>query len=500
MSNHSLSSAGREDKDQTVTELRSQEKTQTELNKKKYSETTNNETDPTRKSREIFLRLLPIGILLGGFAYWAIIGKIPNHVQGRAAILIPRSNVDLQPRQGGRVLALNVRPGDSVKKGQVLAVLEFPELETQLQDKLQRLADLKNQDKQVDSVEIDRRQLNEEAVERQRQANLVQIKALQDQLASNQAQRKAYLHHLEYLERFQGSTEKRLNAYETLIKEGAVAQLDFPSYLFEFNKLEASNSLNRVQVELDRLNGTDESLRAQMKALMAQNEVLATNKRQIELQDTASDISRFNAIADQQREINTLKTNIQTNKNVISLYNGKILDLTVNPGEVLPPGGRIGNLEIANPNTKANVVAMFKSGDAKRLVPGMAVEVIPDLYARERYGGIVAKVIKVGERPVTLAELSNLVGSDELATKLLLGRDEDDRDKPIPINASVIKVILELLADKNTPSGYQWTEAKGAPHSITNGTTADVQAVVEERSLISYLNPAFRWITGVYNR
>lgn len=485
MSNEALSATEQDGKNLTKSELRENELTQAE---------------PTRKNQEILLRLLPLGLLLGGFIYWAIVGKIPNHVQGRAAILIPRSNVDLQPRQGGRVLALNVRPGDSVKKGQVLAVLEFPELETQLQDKLQRLADLKNQDKQVDSVEIDRRQLNEEAVERQRQANLVQIKALQDQLASNQAQRKAYLHHLEYLERFQGSTEKRLNAYETLVNEGAVAQLDFPSYLFEFNKLEASNSLNRVQVELDRLNGTDESLRAQMKALIAQNEVLATNKRQIELQDTASDISRFNAIADQQREINTLKTNIQSNKNVISLYNGKILDLTVNPGEVLPPGGRIGTLEIANTNTKANVVAMFQSGDAKRLVPGMVVEVIPDLYDRERYGGIVAKVVEVGERPVTSAELSNLVGSDELASKLILGRDEDDRDKPIPTNASVIKVILELQTAQNTPSGYQWTEDKGSPHPITNGTTADVHAVVEERSLMSYLNPAFRWITGVYHR
>jgi NHLM bacteriocin system secretion protein len=489
MPNHALSPTGRESKDQPTTEP----------NQKNYPETEIKEF-PTVKDREILLRLIPIGILLGGFTYWAIVGKIPNHVQGRAAILIPRSNVNIQPRQGGRVLTLNVKPGDSVKKGQVLAVLEFPELETELQDKQQRLTDLKNQDRQVNTVEIDRRKLHEAAIERQQQANLVQIKALEEQLASNQEQRKAYIHHLEYLDHFQNSTDQRLEAYETLAKEGAVSRLDFASYMFEFNKLEASNSTNRVQVELDRLSGADESLRAQMKALIAQNKTLATDKRQIELQDTSSDISRYNAIADQQREINTLKTKIQSNKNVVSLHDGKILELSVNPGEVLASGGRIGTLEVASANPKANVVAMFQSGDAKRLEPGMTVEVIPDLYDRERYGGIVAKVIEVGGQPVTSAELTNLVGSNELASKLLLGRDEDDRDKPIPTNASVTKAILELQADPNTPSGYRWTEGQGTPHSITNGTTADTHAVVEERSLISYLNPAFRWITGVYHR
>ncbi|GFE70512.1 NHLP bacteriocin system secretion protein [Chroococcus sp. FPU101] len=497
MSNHSFSPAEREGKDQTATELR-QDTTQTELNNKNAPEI--KEIEPSGRAREVLLRLIPIGILLGGFTYWAIIGEIPNHVQGRAVILIPRSNVNIQPRQGGRVLALNVRSGDQVKKGQVLAVLEFPELETQLQDKQQKLADLKNQNQRVNTVEVDRRQLHEEAIERQRQANLVQIKALEEQLASNQAQREAYLHHLKYLNNFQNSTDQRLEAYETLVKEGALARLDFESYLFQFNKLEASNSINRVQVELDRLNGINESLRAQSLALIAQNNVLATDQRQVELQDTSSDISRYNAIADQQREINTLKTQIQTNKNVVSLYDGKILEIAVNPGEVLAAGGRIGTLEIANSNTKTNVVAMFQSGDAKRLKPGMKVEVVPDLYDRERYGGIIAKVVEVGEQPVTSAELTNLVGSNELASKLLLGRDEDDRDKPIPTNASVTEAILELQTDKNTPSGYQWTEGTGTPHPITNGTTADAHAVVEKRSLISYLNPAFRWITGVYHR
>ncbi|MBW4628626.1 MAG: NHLP bacteriocin system secretion protein [Brasilonema octagenarum HA4186-MV1] len=455
-------------------------------------------SNAVEKSGEIRLRLLPVGVLFIAFVLWGVFGKIPNRAEGRAGILIPRSSIAIQPREGGRVLALNIRPGDTVKIGQVLATMEFPELETELQDKRGRLADLKAQNNQIGSVQTNRSQLNSSAVAQKRQANLGQIESLRVQLASNQSQREAYLDHLKYLHSFKASTDERLSAYNALAKEGAVPRIGFQPYFFQFSQQEVANSVNQTQVALDRLKGEDENLRAQMQTLTAANEALTTEKRSIDLQDTVSDVTRYNAISDQQRDINTLQTRIRANSQVVSLYNGKVEEISVNSGEVVPPSGRIGRLAVDNPNAKVNVVALFKVGDAKQLAPGMEVEVIPDLYDRERYGGIVAKVIQVAQQPVTASELSNLVGSQDLAEKLLLGRDKDDRDKPQPINASVTKVILELQTDSHTPSGFKWTEGKGAPRAITDGTTADVNAVIEERSLLSYLTPAFRWITGVY--
>jgi HlyD family secretion protein len=462
------------------------------------SESELQEPNAAEKNGEIRLRLLPVGVLFVAFVLWGVFGKIPNRAEGRAGILIPRSSVAIQPREGGRVLALNIRPGDSVKKGQVLATMEFPELETQLQDKRDRLADLKAQNRQIDSVQTNRSQLNSISVAQKRQANLRQIESLRVQLASNQSQREAYLDHLKYLHNFKTSTDERLSAYNNLAKEGVVPRIGFQSYFFQFSQQEVANSVNETQVALDVLKGEDDGLRAQMQALTAENEALATEKRSIDLEDTVSNVTRYNAIADQQREINTLQAEISANSQVVSLYNGTVEEISVNSGEVVPPSGLIGRLAVDNPNAKTNVVALFKVGDAKQLAPGMEVEVIPDLYDRERYGGIIAKVIKVAQQPVTASELSNLVGSKDLAEKLLLGRDKDDRDKPQPINASMTKVLLELQTDPNTPSGFKWTEGKGAPRAITDGTTADVKALIEERSLLSYLTPAFRWITGVY--
>jgi HlyD family secretion protein len=165
---------------------------------KSISPTNPEESSPNSKNLELLLRLLPVGVLLTAFGYWAVVGQIPNPVRGRAVILVPRSSVHLQPRERGRILALNIRSGDTVKKGQVVAILEFPELETELEDKRGRLADLKAQNQQIKSVEVDRSQSTVNAVEVQRQANFRQIEALKVQLASNQSQRKAYLEHLHH--------------------------------------------------------------------------------------------------------------------------------------------------------------------------------------------------------------------------------------------------------------------------------------------------------------
>jgi HlyD family secretion protein len=453
---------------------------------------------PAAKKPVIWPRFLPIGLLLGAFAVWAFVGKIPMRASGRAVILVPRSSVAIQPRTGGRVVALNIRPGDRIKKGQLLATMESPEQTQELQNKRDRLADLEAQDRQIGSVQGNRSQLNQSATTQKQEANLRQIESLRVQLAANQSQRAAYIDHLNYLNNFREETDKRLDTYDYLVDEGIVPPINMQSYFFLANQQTVNHAINEVNVELERLNGLDDSLRAQIRAFEAGNEALNTENTSVELTDTISDVTRYNLIADQKREIAALEALIKSNNEVISPVDGTVEEIIVNAGEVVLPGGSIGKLAVDNPNAEANVIALFHVGDAKRLVPGTEAEVIPDLYPRERYGGMIAKVVEVGEKPVTEAELANLVGSRELAFKLSLGRDERDPEKPQAVNVSTIKVELELEPNPDTPSGYQWTEEAGPPQKVTDGTTSDVHVVLEERSLIDYLNPAFRWITGVY--
>ncbi len=447
-----------------------------------------------------WFRFVPIGLLLGAFVIWAFVGRFPVRASGRAVILVPRSTVAIQPRLGGRVVALNMRPGDEVSAGQLLALMESPEQTLELQNMRDRLADLEAQNVQIAAAQANRSRLGQTTVTQQREANRQQIQALRDQLAINQSQRAAFLDHLRYLRGFQSETDDRINAFNELVDEGVVPPINFPAYFLDANQLTVNNAINEVNVALEQLDGLDESLVAQMETLGAGSEALLTESSAVELVDTVSDAARFNLIADQKRAIAEMEVLIQTNSEVVSPAEGRVETVTVNAGEIVLPGGSIGQLIRPEPEAESNVVALFEAGEAKQLAPGMTVDVMPSAYPRERYGGMVAEVVSVGQRPATMAELVNLVGSRELAFKLLLGEDARDPEMPQAITAVDIIVELRLVPDPDTPSGYRWTASGGPAQPITDGTTADAQVVLEERSLVDYLVSAFRWVTGVYGR
>lgn len=454
--------------------------------------------DPQDSLLDRWPRFVPIGLLLGAFLVWACVGRFPVRATGRAVILVPRSTVAIQPRLGGRVVDLKVQPGDEVSAGQLLAVMESPEQTQALQNMRERLADLESQNQQIAAAETNRSQLNLATVTQQQQANRQQIQAFRDQLAINQSQRDAFLDHLSYLRGFQSETDQRINAFNELVEEGVVPPINFPSYFLDANRLTVNNAINEIQVALEQLDGLDESLVAQIGTLEAASNALLTENSAVTLIDTVSDTTRANLIADQRRAIAELETLIQTNKDVVSPAAGRVETVTINPGEIVLPGGSIGHIVRTTSEAESNVVALFEVGEAKQLAPGMTVDVVPDSQPRERYGSMVAEVVSVGQRPVTVAELVNLVGSRELALKLLLGEDERNPEMPQAITAVNILVELRLEADPDNPSGYQWTAGDGPNQPITDGTTGAAHAVVEERVLIEYLVSAFRAITGIY--
>ncbi|NMF85202.1 NHLP bacteriocin system secretion protein [Nodosilinea sp. P-1105] len=443
-------------------------------------------------------RFVPIGLLLVAFVVWAFVGRFPVRASGRAVILVPRSTVAIQPRLGGRVVELNIQPGDEVSNGQLVALMESPEQTQELQNMRDRLADLEAQDRQIAAAESNRNRLGTATVTQQRQANQQQIEALQDQLSTNQSQRVAFLDHLRYLRSFQAETDQRIDTFRELVAEGVVPPINFQAYFLDANQLTVNNAINEVQVALEELDSIDESIVAQMGTLEAASSALLTESSDVELVDTLSNTTRSNLIADQRRAIAEMEVLIQTNSEVVSPTDGRVETVTINTGEIVLPGGSIGQIIRTAPEAESNVVALFEVGEAKQLAAGMTIDVVPDSFPRERYGSMVAEVVSVGERPVTISELANLVGSRELALKLFLGEDERDPEMPQAITAVNILVELRLDPDPDTPSGYRWTASDGPAQPVTDGTTAEAHVVVEERALIEYLVSAFRAITGIY--
>jgi HlyD family secretion protein len=104
-------------------------------------------------SPKSWLPLIALGSLVGSAVIWSIYGRIPIIIEGRGVLIYPSKVVPLQSKSSGQLLALNVKVGDVVKKGQVLATIDQIELRKQLQQQRTKLAELESQDKAAGSLQ-----------------------------------------------------------------------------------------------------------------------------------------------------------------------------------------------------------------------------------------------------------------------------------------------------------------------------------------------------------
>src|SRR4028118_2189800 len=89
-----------------------------------------------------WLPLVSLGSLVIVALVWSIYGRIPITVEGRGVLIYPSKVVSLQSKSSGQLMALNVKVGDLVKKGDVLATVDQTELNKQLQLARNKLSQL----------------------------------------------------------------------------------------------------------------------------------------------------------------------------------------------------------------------------------------------------------------------------------------------------------------------------------------------------------------------
>jgi multidrug resistance efflux pump len=201
---------------------------------------------------------------------------------------------------------------------------------------------------------------------------------------------------------------------------------------------------------------------------------------------------------------------------VLAPRNGTVLSLSVNPGQAVLPGQRIGTIgpdPRSEPEMRAqprSAIALFSDADAARLRPGSTIQLDPLLQSRNRYGGsaerwglIEGRIRSLSPSSADLAEVSRVVGDPELAGNLIarsrqaaVGEGGDPLDTVTDkTSAPVVLAVLELKGAA-TPSGLQWSGGRGPDLPLENGTPAKARVEVERRSAVSYVLPFLRWLGG----
>lgn len=441
--------------------------------------------NPLVNLRQTVVALLPIATLATAAILWSCFGKIPIEVAGRAVLMAPRSNLEFQSPGSGTVSTILVKPGEQVKAGQLLATLKTSELNAELESKQQKLAQLQTENTAITAIQNQRTRLKQDVLQSQQQSVPDQARSIQAQIAANQQQQQVYVQRIEQLNAINTLIADRLKAYNKLRVEGAVAPLDVTLVQIVQAEQTNKNEVTSLKAKIEELNAQIRALQSKAIDLKAQTANLANQSSQITLDDLEANTQRRNAITDLERDIADLRVKIRTESRVVSPREGQVIDIAVNPGQVIGSGTILGTIQVDRSNNQTSGLAFFTVGAADRIAPGMAMELTPDSYSRQRFGSIVAEVISVAPATVTPQQISSIVGNDQLAKGLLVE------------NPSVL-VTAKLHLDPNTPSGYQWTRGEGPPQKIPESATATATVTVEERSLLSYMTPALRQLTGIY--
>lgn len=508
-------------------------------------------------SPRAWLPLSTIGLLVAVAGTWSVVGRIPISVNGQGVLIQPRRVVQFQARSNGQLMKLNIKPGDVIKKGQELGIIDKYDIKQELELEKAKLAQLQaqNQDTnrlQKQQIELElktlrqqqkdleetlrresltpilhqkilaalgqKRQSLEESLRREeitpllRQQSLAAIAQKRQSLIQRQQQIKSLLQTLE--QRF--DTRHRLFEQEKAISQDVMlearrevlnAQMqvsDIDSQLKELdvqrtntereflqnlNRInEVQNSIQEIEVQktnterdrLQNLNKIDE-IKTKIKDLEAQAAKLTQ-------QDLEKTLNQTNQIEEVKRKIAQLEMQLSGESRIISQYDGRILEVSAVPGQVLNSGVRLGTLEVEDSNAKMVSLVYLADKDGKQIKPGMTVQVTPSIVKRERYGGIVGKVTQVSPFPVTSQDIAVIIGNEQLANTLSEG---------VSKNGALVQVFVELEKDLNTISGYKWSSSNGPPLKISSGTTTQVRVQIGQLAPISYVIPIFRSLTGL---
>ncbi len=262
----------------------------------------------------------------------------------------PVSTIQVGSQVSGKVKEVSVEPDESVKKDQVLAVLDTELLEADLRDKEFLLEKIRTG---LDLLAIERRNLD--------------LKGTRLKLSRERS--------LISVERSKANHElavKNLERYRDLLKVG-----DGTQTVLEIKTLEEQNARRDVALQGIALKSLDLDLKQ-----------LATDLDAIK----ARERNAQNDVAQAEQALAKTKTNLRY-ASIRSPIEGVVLERSVEPGQTIAAQFQAPNLfKIASSLNRIRVLVQIDEAEVGRIKPGQETEFEVDAYRGERFEGNVVSV------------------------------------------------------------------------------------------------------------
>lgn len=383
-------------------------------------------------------------IALGGFCLivffallWSIFGRIPTTIEGTGILMSSGGIREVEVVGAGVVSDVRVEVGDSVARGDLMAVVGQPQLEQQVAQARDRVALLEEELRKRENFTSRNTALEIRTLERERDDALRQLEAVRERIS--------------WLE---GRLEAQREARDLGLITPDVVQ-------------ETVQELETARGELTGL-----ELQLQNNDL---RRLLIENRAEESVEEVEERLRRA------RRELQALELDLEQTSRVVSPYTGYVREIRTDVGQMVTAGQALASIEMAGAPLQAVV---FVPTEGKRIQAGMNAQVSPVTVKREEYGYMLGRVEFVSNQPATPQGMRRTLGNEILVEQLAR-------------QGAPFLVEVDLTEDSATTSGFRWSSPQGPPLRVESGTICTVRVVVEEERPISLVLPIFRSALGL---
>lgn len=391
-----------------------------------------------------WIALLTIALALGVGITWSVFGRVKTKLDVVGVVLGGDVHEVVSTAQG-QLVQLKVAIGDKVKKGDIIATIQQPELSQQIEDAKAVLADRKFEMGKLLSYGNQGNHLQGEYISQTRVSIQGEIESEKKKLAF---------------------LNNQLESENGLLAKGLIV------------KSQVANTKQQIEASKN----TIERLKGQMVETSSQQHTLGYDLQQkVTLQNQR--------IAEAERTLQFLTEKYDTQKNIRSPYEGEVVEVLTDRGVVVGLGSplfKVKNEGSANTKlTGLKGVLYIPSKDGKKIKKGMEALVAPSTVQPQEYGFIKSKVTYVSDFPITEKGMLTSVKNDQLAKGLLA-------------SGPLFEVHVDFEKDPASYSGFKWTSAKGPDVTIKEGTSCMGKVTIQEERPATIVVPAFKKFFDLY--
>lgn len=381
-------------------------------------------------------------IILGFVVLWGIFGSLPTKVSGTAILIKSGGVLGIYSASGGRVTDISIKPGDMIRKGQVVGRIEQLEILSEINDNEMRLQEFIEQKTSMDALS--------------KKETEIKIGLRQERKGKVRQQIAALKKRSKWL-------DEKISSQEQLIEKGLITKqnlLDTKQMKFSLEKEIMTLKSELTEISVRKIGEKKRSFGE--KATMAQK------------------------ISGLERTLKNLYERLNQHSKIIAPYTGRVLEVKIVEGDLIGTGEFFITMEKTGKTVKDLEAVIYLSAmDGKKVKPGMDIEITPSIVKKEEYGSMLGKVVTVSEFPVSSGGIMRVLRNRQLVEQIIKN------------HGTPIEIYGDLIPNPDSHGGYRWTSPKGSQIKIQSGTLGNVSIVVRRQAPITLVIPYIKEKLGI---